>query len=469
MKAHQVSEIRRVGDRAVAHPGAYGGRRARLLQVALWQAISAAILALGLVAPAAASSVYSIVTNPGEDASTQMNIGWHADLGYTNCVITYTKKLDSAWAHAANVEGTYEYCDIFDGVYSKTPSGADLTEEAVFLDCGAVLTGLERDTEYMYKVCADGGAYSPVHYFKTAGAEEFSFVWVGDFHTYPPLSGRLGNAVKVINAALAIDPGADFIFSTGDVLAWGGSYSFWKTLYEQDFIKDYMFANVLGNHDNMTRTGFTSSDFFGWANNFPRNGYPGQQGVCYWFLYGKVLFLALNNEAMANNPAGQAAAKNWAAGVIKRLKGKYQYIFLGEHYQWFDGRAGKTSWYANWKEFCDEYGVALALAGNNHIYQRSHPLCHDQVVADGKGTVYMAVPSSDGDRGVKAGQLTYNAEKLAYTYSSEASSGNGQVKTIGCVLVKVNAEGISTRLVYIGDDNAAHVADEHAALALPAR
>jgi K+ transporter len=45
----------------------------------------------------------------------------------------------------------------------------------------------------------------------------------------------------------------------------------------------------------------------------------------------------------------------------------------------------------------------------------------------------------------------------------------GQVKTIGCVLVKVNAEGISTRLVYIGDDNAAHVADEHAALALPAR
>ena len=369
--------------------------------------------------------MYSIVTNPGEDVSTQMNIGWHADIGLHQLLYHLHEEVRHGLGARREREGTYEYCDIFKGVYSKTASGADFNEDAVFLDWGAILTGLERDTEYMYKVCVDGGVCSPVHYFKTAGAEEFSFVWVGDFHTYPPLPGRLGNAVKVINAAVAIDPGVDFIFSTGDVLAWGGSYSFWRTLYEQDFIKDYMFANVLGNHDNMTRGHSTSSDYFSMANNFPRNGYPGQQGVCYWFIYGKVLFLTLNNEAMSNNPAEQAAAKNWAAGVIQRLKGKYQYIFLCEHYQWFDGRTGKTSWYANWKDFCDEYGVALALAGNNHIYERSHPLRHDRVVADGKGTVYMAVPSSDGERGVKAGTLTYNTEKLAYTYSSQASSGNG--------------------------------------------
>jgi hypothetical protein len=81
----------------------------------------------------------------------------------------------------------------------------------------------------------------------------------------------------------------------------------------------------------------------------------------------------------------------------------------------------------------------------------------------------MEVPSSDGDRGVEAGTLTYNTEKLAYTYSSHTSSGNGQVKTIGCVLVKVNAEGITTKLVYIDENKAAHVADEHAARALPTR
>ena len=398
-----------------------------------------------------------------------MNIGWHADLGCTNSFVTYTKKSDAAWAHAERAEGTCEYWDGFDGIYSKTASGEDISEDAVFLDCGVTLTGLERDTDYMYKVCAGSAVPSAVHYFKTAGAAEFSFLWIGDFHAYPPLSRRLSNAVKVVNEAFAIDPAVDFIFCTGDVLAWGGSYSFWKNLYEQDFIKHYMFANVLGNHDNMTRTGSTSSDYFMIANNFPRNGYPGQEGVCYWFIYNNVLFIVLNNEAMARNPTGEAAAKHWAAGVIKQHKGQYRYIFIAEHYQWFNGRTGATSWYANWKDFCDENGVALALSGNNHIYERTHPLYRDQVAADGKGTVYMEVPSSDGDRGVEAGTLTQNAEKLAYTYSSHAKSGNGEVKTMGCVLVSVTSDAIATKLVYIDEKQITHVVDEHAGLALPAR
>jgi hypothetical protein len=438
-----------------------------VLKGVLCLSLSAALAEHAVGAQATGIGVYSIVTNPGEDSATQMNIGWQADLDYTNCCVTYTKKSDSLWTHATEVEGTYEYCDIFDEVYSKTASGADTSEDAVFFDCGVTLTGLERDTEYMYKVGANGGAESIVHYFRTAGAAEFSFVWIGDFHCYSPLPGRLNNAVSVLNAALAIDPGVDFIFSTGDVVAWGGSYSFWQTLYEQDFIRDYMFANVMGNHDNMARNGSTSPEYFMTANNFPRNGYAGQKGICYWFLYGNVLFITLNNEAMGSDTS-LAAAKNWAREVIQRQKGRYQYIFLAEHYQWFDGRTGKTSWYTKWKDFCDEHRVALALSGNNHIYERTHPLLHDQVVPDGKGTIYMEVPSSDGERGVEAGTLTQNTNKLAYTYSSHIKSGNGEVRTIGCVLVRVNAEGITTKLVYLDENKAAHVADEHTARALPA-
>jgi hypothetical protein len=133
---------------------------ALLLKVALCLDLSAAILAFGSGAQAAGAVVYSIVTNPGEDSSTQMNIGWHADIGCTNCFVTYTKKSDAAWAHAADVEGTYEYWDGFDGIYSKTASGADVAEDAVFLDCGVTLTGLERDKEYMYKVSAGSSVSS---------------------------------------------------------------------------------------------------------------------------------------------------------------------------------------------------------------------------------------------------------------------------------------------------------------------
>lgn len=429
---------------------------------AFWVRLMAVVLLVccGRAADIPNSSLYSIVTNPGEDASTEMNIGWHSSADLTNSFVCYTKKSDAAWTNVANAQGASQLATVFNGISSKTASGADLTEEAIFLDWGVTLTNLEPDTEYMYKVGA-GDLRSPVYYFKTAGAGTFSFFWIGDFHVYPPLGGRLRSAVKLIDTAAGMDPDLDFIFSTGDVVAWGGSYSFWRNLYEQDFIRKYMFANVIGNHDAMTRTGTISSEFFKVANNNPANGYAGQEGVCYWFLYGKVLFLTLNNEVMVRNPVAEQAARDWAARVISRLKGKYDYIFLCQHYQWFDGRAGKTSWYANWKDFCDEHNVALALAGNNHVYQRSRSLCQDKVVPDGQGTVYMVVPSSDGERGVKAGTVTQNAEKLAHTYSNQ-NAVNGQVKTIGGILVRVHAGGITTKLVYF-EDNAFHVADEYSA------
>lgn len=418
----------------------------------------------------AASSVYTIVTNPGEDASTQVNIGWHADLDHTECFITYTEQSDAEWTNAVRVAGSSERTDIFNGILSKTPSNEDVHEQAIFLDYGATLSGLRPDTQYMYRICTgddDGGdnsdddAHSPVHYFKTAGAKSFSFAWISDFHAYTPLPNRLKNASAVLDAAIEIDPEVQLVFSTGDVVAWGGSYSFWKDLYEQDFIRKYMFVNVIGNHDAMTREHAVNSDYFRIVNHFPRNGYAGQEGVCYWFRYGDVLFITLNNEAMVKNPPGEAAAKKWAAGVIRGNKGRYRHIVLAEHYQWFDGRNGRTSWYANWKDFCDEHGVTLALAGNNHVYKRTHPLRADRVVPAGTGTVYMEAPSSDGERGVEAGALTHNADKLAFTWSSHDRYPSGSVKTTGCVLVRITPDAIRTRLVYLDPDRKVQVADDH--------
>jgi hypothetical protein len=101
------------------------------------------------------------------------------------------------------------------------------------------------------------------------------------------------------------------------------------------------------------------------------------------------------------------------------------------------------------------------------VYERTHTLWDDQVVSDSLGTVYMEAPSSDGERGVEAGPLTMNADKLAFTYSSHVPSGGGQVKTIGCVLVDVGPSSIKTRLVYIDDNSQVQVADEHTVATIP--
>ncbi len=409
-----------------------------------------------------------MTANPAEDCSTQMNIGWQADLAETSCSVVYTQKSDGAWAQAKRVAGNSQQSNVFDGIDSKAANGTDWKEEGNFLDFGVTLTGLKPDTEYMYKVAVDDTvSTNPARYFKTAGASEFSFLWLSDSHAYTPLPKRLKNLDTVFEAAIKIEPSVDFVFSTGDVVAWGGSYSFWKKLFEQPFASKYMFADVIGNHDWMMQRNGGKSEFFAVAHNNPTNGYAGQEGVCYWFIYGDVLFMTFNNEAMRTSPEAEAEAKTWAAGVIEKQKGKFKRIFIAEHYQWFEGRNGSSSWYDNWKDFCDEHHVTLALAGNNHVYQRTHSLWDDQVVSDGLGTVYMVAPSSDGERGVEAGPVTINAEKIAATYSSHVKSNKTEVKTIGCVLVDVGPKNIRTRLVYIDDQNQVQVADEHTIATLP--
>ena len=408
------------------------------------------------------AEVRAITANPAEDCSTQMNIGWHADVSETSCSLTYTEKQDAGWAHAKSVAGVSRPSEVFDGIDSKTPDGKDWKEEAKFLDYGVTLTGLKPDTEYMYKVAVDDTVSTiPARYFKTAGASEFSFLWLSDVHVYTPLPRRENQLNTVFDAAIKIEPSVDFVFSTGDVVAWGGSYSFWKKLFEQPFASKYMFADVIGNHDWMKRRDGGNSEFFAVAHNNPTNGYAGQEGVSYWFIYGDVLFLTFNTEAIKAGPEAEAEAKAWAAGVIEKQKGKYKRIVIAEHYNWFDGRNGKASWYEHWKDFCDEHHVTLALSGHNHVYQRTHSLWDDQVVGDGLGTVFMVAPSSDGERGVKAGPLTMNAEKLAFTYSSQLESSDNQVRTIGCVLVDVGPSSIKTRLVYLDDNKQEQVADQH--------
>ena len=427
-----------------------------------WPVLSLLTTAMLGISPGPAhAEIHALTANPGEDCSTQMNIGWHTDLTETSSSVVFTQKQDSAWVHATQVQGQSKLSEAFNGINSKTPDGKDWKEEAKFLDYGASLSGLKPDTEYMYKVASSNPTTtSSVGHFKTAGAREFSFVWVSDVHGYTPLPKRMINLNNVVKEALRIDPSVDFVFSTGDVVAWGGSYSFWKDLFQQPFISNYMYADVIGNHDWMTRDHGGSDEFFRVTHNNPTNGYAGQEGICYWFIYGDVLFITLNNEKMRTSQEAIDSAKTWAASVIEKQKGKYQRIFLAEHYQWFDGANGKSNWYDHWKGFCDQHHVTLALSGNNHVYQRTHTLYNDQVVSAGQGTVYMVAPSSDGERGRKAGPVTQNADKLAFTYSSQVHSSPTSVKTIGCVLVDVTPGNIRTRLVYLDENNQTHVADE---------
>lgn len=389
---------------------------------------------------ASTPDAYMIVANPGEDASYEMRIGWHTDLQYTQSYIEYTEKSDINWNNKKKVLGTYEKVDVFNGIQSKDPKGKDIVESAIFLDYSVVLSDLKPDTEYMYRVGQD--TLSEIQYFKTAGNTEFSFAWISDFHAYDPLPSRLNSAMNMLDVLDKYNNGFDFVFSTGDEIAWGGSYSHWLDIFEKNYHKNYMWASVIGNHDYMDKTNTKNcNDFFKSVYNFPVNGYAGEEGVCYYFKYSNVLFITMNNETQRSASAVKKA-QDWFVDVV--TKNPAQYIVVAQHYQWFDGTNGSfnnASGYGRWCELFDEYKVDLAISGNNHIYVRSKLLYEGKVSNDYNfGTTYIQTCSADNERGQAMGTLTHNQNLIAKRFTEGGS-------TMGGIIVNVNEKEIQLELL----------------------
>ena len=387
-----------------------------------------------LLVNAESDKFYTITCNPGEESSEEVRINWHTNTDLTNSYVLYTKKTDTNWENAIKVAGECFENTAFTGLNAI---GNVINQN------GAVLSNLEADTEYMYKI-SDGSDESDVRYFKTSGDSVFSFIWTSDFHAYYDDARRLNNATANIQEAIKMNNGVDFILSTGDTVAHGGTYKWWKQVADINWMKNYMYVDTLGNHDWMTATGTYVADgatnkFFSATHNNPKNGYSGQENVCYYFYYSDVLFIVLNTEEYSQ------AQYDWAESVLKSANA--QYIVMVQHYEAFTPTGGKkSSGYNRWHNLCDEYGVDLFLSGNSHSYIRSNPIYKDKLGEDGKnGTVYMVAPSSDGDRGVSFNGITSNTDLIAKGWA-------GGTTQVACSIVSFSPSGIVTKLVNKGGE-----------------
>ncbi len=411
---------------------------------------------------AVSAHIFCLMANPGEDCDTQIGITWASTFGKNDCFVEYKPKAESGWDGVKTVKGTYSDTDyeyFLENTFPTSSKDVVFSEEHKFYNYNCDLVGLTPNTEYKYRVGDGEGGYSSTHYFKTSGADEFSFVWISDFHTYSPLNGRLAAATSAITyAASQAENGVDMIFSTGDTVAYGGSLNFWRQMYDTTWAKRFLYVDVNGNHDNMNNDNSRNTfNYFRIMHNNPENCYlddsstPYEPGVVYWFMYGDILWFVFDNETM--NASVRAQVQEWAGKVIESKAGQYRYLFISEHYQWFNGSSGSDSHYGNWSDFCDKYGVDIAFSGNNHIYTRTHKLYKGEVVAadSNVGTYYIQAPSSDCERGSTMSEtLSYNADIIAARYTGPTS--NSATRTHGVSLVDVTADGIQLRM--FGSDNA---------------
>ncbi len=346
------------------------------------------------------AQVESIITCPGEDCATQVNVSWAALEDGTSVEYAPATRPEAL----SCVKPCYErLCFTFDGISSKRPSGEDFVETPVFVKCGATLSGLTPGTNYLYRIVKDDGTpVSEVHSFKTAPRGPWRCCVISDFHAYTPLGGRVRAAMDMLGQVESYNGGdLDWVLHLGDVCAWGGSWSFWVDLYSQDAFSKYMWAGLNGNHDNMSRKYQLTNAYFRDANYVPRNGYEGEMGVCYHFRYGDVMFVMLNNEDMRQDEGFEKAAA-WLRKVVteaRNSKNAPRYIVVCEHYQWFFATNGKTSQYGRWSPIFDELGIDLALGANNHIYACTGALYGGKETDGTSGTVYVQTPSSDNERG----------------------------------------------------------------------
>ena len=411
----------------------------------------AAILLLASYASAQEERIFSINTCPGEDCSTQMNVSFATDSSVSECVVFILKQQNRKKLVAAGYSlkpSEETFCTVFDSIYSKKANRDNFYEDARFHKFSLTFSNLKPDTRYVYWIegkfsDSPDKVSSEVYEFTTAGRKKWSACIISDYHSYPPLPGRLSSAMAMVDTVRSYSISNngrpfDWVLHLGDVCAWGGSWSFWKEMYAQLPFRTYMWAGLNGNHDNMTRMNAHSNQFFKNATANPLNGYEGEEGVCYHFTYGNTLFVMLNNESMRDS-LGLAKAQEWVRGVLNSSKAKFKVVC--EHYQWFYGGNGRTSQYSRWKDLFDECGVDLALGANNHIYVRSHKLFDGKAVEKGRGTVYLQTPSSDNERGQdKIGELQYNQEIIA-------SRWNEGPKTVGAVLLDVDKHSMTLTLI----------------------
>lgn len=373
----------------------------------------------------AQEKIFSITACPSENPEKEMNISWATCKSVTDAVLEVAPYNSKDWKKALKTTFKGKFCTTFDSIYSKAANGENFYEDVKINKFNASVGKLKKDTGYKYRIIA-GADTSETHYFHTAGAKEWSACIISDFHAYSPLYARTKSAMDMINTIEAYGKPFDWVLHLGDITAWGGSYSFWKNLYKEEPFRNYMWAGVNGNHDNMTRNySKNTNEFFRDAAAYPLNGYEGEMGVCYHFRYGDVLFIMLNNENMKSDE-GLEAARKWVRKVVEENPAPYKVVC--EHYQWFFGADGKTSQYSRWCDLFDDLGITLALSGNNHIYVSTHPLYGGEIAEPGKGTVYIQTPSSDNERGVACDlnkPLEHNAEKIKFRWTEGGQTVGG--------------------------------------------
>ncbi|MFT3796937.1 fibronectin type III domain-containing protein [Microbacterium sp.] len=286
----------------------------------------------------------------------------------------------------------------------------------------AILSGLQEDTQYSYRVGSDGN-WSPVYSFRTQSFEgDFDFLFFGD-----PQIGASGDVAKdgagwadTLNVALTANPDVEILVSGGDQVETANVESQWDAFLAPDQLRQYPWAATIGNHDV---GGKAYEQHFYTPNTDYSDAYYREaakksttSGGDYWYIYKDVLFIDLNsNSYNSATGGGDAAHVQYVTDVINAHGADAKYTVLVYHHSIYSAAdhakdADNKIRRVDFPTTFSNLGVDLVLQGHDHVYTRSYeikngekanpdeqPGQNDVFVGEG-GVIYMTANSASGSK-----------------------------------------------------------------------
>lgn len=291
-----------------------------------------------------------IVTSPGEDASTMMNINYQNN--NTKSSVEYTLASDTNYQ---NKKIAYPTGFGFEAI------DASVEIPFPYRNINKVnLTNLTPNTSYKYRINRGNNTYTDDYYFTTAGDNKTSFVFITDAHYYDGYDGA-EISEEVIKSAIAIQPEIDFIITAGDMVDRGGNAAQWDIWFSHaETFKQMPVAPLPGNHEH-SRTGGTKNDISHAFFNVPENSFDEYYGASYYFIHNDTLFINLDNDSTFR----RADVYQWLDEVITENPNKF--IIVSAHIPFhFVSTAVNSPYNRNLLDIMEKHSVDLVLTGHNH-------------------------------------------------------------------------------------------------------
>ncbi|BEH02619.1 hypothetical protein brsh051_19000 [Brooklawnia propionicigenes] len=262
------------------------------------------------------------------------------------------------------------------------------TESAGTHNRHAVITGLQENVEYTYRVGSDNN-WSPAYTFRTQSFEgDYDFLFFGD-----PQIGSSGDEVadglgwsETLDYALSVNPDAELLVSGGDQVEKANIETQWDQFLANDNLRQYPWAATIGNHD----VGGRAYDQHFYTPNTDRapkyykdaDKTATTSGGDYWYIYKDVLFIDLNSNSYASSAAGSGgdeAHLGFVTDVINNHGYQAKHTVLVYHHAIYSpaDHANDTDNAIRRVDFptaFSELGVDLVLQGHDHSYSRSYEI-----------------------------------------------------------------------------------------------